>query len=262
MDEPREKGSMLRNTCCFCWNAHMPNWKELKHAYGSAEDIPEIISALTPDPRSSAWDDLWSRVCHQGTTYSASPAVLPFLLSLASNWNAANRAMPLALAGSIVSAPQTILDGCERTVEALRTLALDTVQNGELSREDRIYVMQSVLAFQGEHLWGRVLDHLSDGEFSASCPACRTDLYLVIGKHGVFVTSGDWVRDPRVAKTEIKPLEADRLLGVGNWLYTVSVQSNDLELSHWIRYLFGTSKCPNCDEPFNLPDAIAEIEGE
>jgi len=238
----------------------MPNWRELKHAYGSAEDIPAIISALTPDPKSQAWEDLWSRVCHQGTTYSASPAVLPFLLSVASNWSTTDRAMPLTLAGSIVAAPQTILDGYEETVEGLRTLALDTVNNPGLSREDRIYVMQSVLAFQGDRLWGRVLDHLEDGEFPASCPACRKDLYIVIGKHGIFVTSDDWVSKPRVVRTEIKPLEADTLSGVGKWLHTVSVQSNDSELSYWVGYLFGTSKCPECGRPFDLPDAIAEID--
>ena len=203
----------------------MPNWRELSHAYGSAEDIPEIISALTPDATSPAWDDLWSRVCHQGTTYSASPAVLPFLLSVASNWSTTDRVMPLTLAGAIVAAPQTILDGNEETVEGLRILALSTVKNPELSRQDRIYLMQSVLAFQGDRLWGRVLDHLDDGEFSALCPACRKSLYVVVGKHGFFVTSGDWVREPCVVKTEVKPSEAHALTGIGKWLHTVSVQS-------------------------------------
>ena len=238
----------------------MPNWRELKHAYGSAEDIPEIISALTPDPKSPAWEDLWSRVCHQGTTYSASPAVLPFLLSIASNWSTTDRAMPLALAGSIVAAPQTILHGFEEAVEGLRTLALDTVKDPGLSREDRVYVMQSVLAFQGDRLWGKVLDHLNDGEFPASCTACRKELYLVIGQHGLFVTSADWVRESSVSKTEIKPLEANSLTGVGKWLYTVSMQSNDSDLSNWVRYLFGSSKCPDCGKLFHLPDAIAQIE--
>ena len=148
----------------------------------------------------------------------------------------------------------------EETVDGLRTLALDTVKNPRLSREDRIYVMQSALAFQRDRLWGRVLDHLNDGEFPASCPACRKDLYPLIGKHGIFVTSGDWVRAPSVVRTEIKPLEADTLTGIGKWLHTVSVQSHDPELADWIRYMFGTSKCPECGKPFDLPDAIAEIE--
>jgi hypothetical protein len=127
----------------------MPNWKELSHAYGSAEDLPGIISALTPDPNAPAWDDLWSRVCHQGTTYSASPAVLPFLLLAASGWDARGRAMPLALAGAIVSAPQTTLSGHEPTVEALRVLALATVKGPELSRNDRIVVMHLSWRFKG-----------------------------------------------------------------------------------------------------------------
>jgi len=232
----------------------------LRHAYGSAEDLPGIISALKPDPNAPAWVELCSRVCHQGTTYSASPAVLPFLLSAASGWDAPARAMPLALAGSIVSAPQTALSGYEPTVEALRVLALDTVKDRELSRDDRIYVMQSVLSLQGDRLWGRVLDHLSDGEFPALCPACRKDLCVVVGKHGFFVAAGEWVRNSQTPRMEIRPLEAGNLAGVGNWLYSVCDQSGDSELAGWIRYLFGVSKCPECRQPFGLVDAIAEIE--
>lgn len=133
---------------------------------------------------------------------------------------------------------------------------LDTVKDPELSREERVYVMQSVLAFQGDELWGKVLDHLNDGEFPALCPACQKELYLLIGKHGIFVTSADWVRESSVAKTGIEPLEANSLTGVGKWLYTVSMQSNDSDLSTWTRNLFGSSKCPDCGELFHLPDAI------
>jgi hypothetical protein len=235
----------------------MANWKELRHAYGSAEDLPEIISALTPDPNSPAWDELWSRVCHQGTTYSASPAVLPFLLRAASGWDSAARATPLLLAGSIVSAPQTTLSGYEPTVEALRILALDTVRDRELSRNDRIYVMQSALAFQRDRLWGRVLEHLVDGEFPALCPTCRRDIYVVIGRYGFFVAAGDWVRSPQTPRTEIRPRETEELNGVGSWLYRVCAESGDSELGEWIRYVFGVSKCPECQESFEVPAAIA-----
>jgi hypothetical protein len=238
----------------------MPNWKELSHAYGSAEDLPGIISALKPDPNAPAWDDLWSRVCHQGTTYSASPAVLPFLLRSASGWDAAARAMPLALAGSIVSAPQTTLSGYEQTVEALRVLALDTVKDRELSRNDRIHVMQSVLALQGDRLWGRVLDHLTDGEFPAVCPDCGKDLYVVVGKYGFFVAAGEWVQNSQTSRTEIRPLETEELTEIGNWLYSVCNESGDLELAGWIRYLFGVSKCPECRQTFVVADAISGIE--
>jgi hypothetical protein len=39
-------------------------------------------------------------------------------------------------------------------VEQLRQLAIETLSHSNLSRADRIYIMQSVLAFEGDRLWG------------------------------------------------------------------------------------------------------------
>ena len=57
----------------------MTDWAELQHAYGSAEDVPALLAAAaeTSDETGKVWDDLWSRLCHQGTVYSASRAALP-----------------------------------------------------------------------------------------------------------------------------------------------------------------------------------------
>jgi len=243
----------------------MPNWKELRHAYGPAEDLPQILSALTPDPDAPAWDDLWSRVCHQGTTYSASPAVLPFLLDLASSWKAPARVSPLFLAGAIVAARETVLAGYEPTVEALRTQAVETAKASGLSRSDRIYVMDSALALGGDRLWGGVLNHLNDGEFPGVCPWCsgRTlgkDLYLVIGKYGFFTTAGDWLRDPKASKNEIQPQPAEALIGAASWMHAVSIEAGDPELAEWCCYLFGSSKCPHCGQPFQVASAIAAAQ--
>ncbi len=82
----------------------MTNWAELSHAYGSAEDIPALLEALTPGRHDDdAWNDLWSRVCHQDSVYSASAAVLPHLRVLAQAWAPADRLSPLTLANAIVS---------------------------------------------------------------------------------------------------------------------------------------------------------------
>jgi uncharacterized protein (UPF0212 family) len=240
----------------------MPNWKELRHAYGPAEDLPQILSALTPDPKARAWRDLWSRVCHQGTTYSASPAVLPFLLDLASSWNASERALPLSLAGAIVSAPKTILSGYEPTVERSRILAVETAKAPELSRTERIYAMESALALGGDRLWGRALNHLEDGEFPGVCPACGKDFYVVTGKYGFFSTAEEWLRDPKAARNEIQLQPAEALTGAGKWLHNVSTEAGDSELGEWCRYLFGSSKCPHCGQPFEIAAAIAGAQAD
>ena len=81
----------------------MTDWSRLHHAYGTAEDIPGLLATVTPDPQHAGWNDLWSRLCHQGTVYPASYAALPTLTRLAREWSAADRRMPLILAGAIVA---------------------------------------------------------------------------------------------------------------------------------------------------------------
>ena len=61
------------------------NWSQLTHAYGSAEDVPELIRALAdPDKevRESALWNLYGNIFHQGTRYSATPHAVPFLYEL------------------------------------------------------------------------------------------------------------------------------------------------------------------------------------
>jgi hypothetical protein len=61
-----------------------PRWAELQHAYGSAEDIPELLSLLKALPDSHGkeepWFSLWSALAHQGDVYSASFAAVPHVI--------------------------------------------------------------------------------------------------------------------------------------------------------------------------------------
>jgi hypothetical protein len=58
------------------------SWKNLEHAYGSAENIPVLLAQLSgfPDEHSyeqEPWFTLWSSLCHQGDIYPASFAAVP-----------------------------------------------------------------------------------------------------------------------------------------------------------------------------------------
>ncbi len=53
----------------------MTDWSRLAHAYGSAEDIPDLLDQLVPDPGADVWGELWSCTCHQ-LTARASPRFL------------------------------------------------------------------------------------------------------------------------------------------------------------------------------------------
>ena len=60
----------------------MVKWENLKHAYGTAENIPSLLAQLASFPAESSWKQepwfsLWSALCHQGDIYSASFAAVP-----------------------------------------------------------------------------------------------------------------------------------------------------------------------------------------
>ena len=59
-------------------------WLELKHAYGTAGDIPALLQQLEQVPSSKdnaePWFTLWSALAHQGDVYSASFAAVPYVV--------------------------------------------------------------------------------------------------------------------------------------------------------------------------------------
>ena len=61
-----------------------PKWSELKHAYGAASDIPELLRQLESfhdsDGESEPWFTIWSSLAHHGDVYTASFAAVPHVI--------------------------------------------------------------------------------------------------------------------------------------------------------------------------------------
>lgn len=75
-------------------------WSTLKHAYGPATDVPQLLRSLlsgTTDECREACQDLHSNVWHQGTVYPASAAIVPFLFELLSCDNKLARGCAVSL---------------------------------------------------------------------------------------------------------------------------------------------------------------------
>lgn len=66
-----------------------PRWRELRHAYGDAANVPTLLKALAASPgpalgpNDQPWFDLWSCLCHQGDVYTASYAAVPHIVEIA-----------------------------------------------------------------------------------------------------------------------------------------------------------------------------------
>ena len=62
------------------------DWASVTHAYGPADDVPDMIRAMTSDDaeiRQQAFYQAYGNIWHQGTVYAATAPAVPFLLELA-----------------------------------------------------------------------------------------------------------------------------------------------------------------------------------
>lgn len=240
----------------------MTNWATLTHAYGSAADIPAMLDAVTPEPHTEAWNDLWSAVCHQGSVYSASAAVLPQLRAMAQQWAPGDRLAPLVLAGAIVASrdpsPDFDIAPFRADVDALAMLAMDAITAARWSRVDFIYLLQAAMGLQGHALWGGQLDRLADGEFHAVCNACDAELQVAIGEYGYFVTDEEWLDRPDTPRHAIEAAEAASLTGIGARLHGLAHDADQPAVAHDLRHLFGHATCPACSQRLSIADAIAK----
>jgi len=70
------------------------DWASLRHAYGSAEDVPGLLWGLAstdPVERAGALDGMYGAVHHQGIVYDSTLACVPFLFALAACEEVADR---------------------------------------------------------------------------------------------------------------------------------------------------------------------------
>lgn len=59
------------------------DWRRLVHAYGRAEDVPEMLrNAVSEDAdeRDRGWDGIWGALNHQGDFYDSTVATIPFFI--------------------------------------------------------------------------------------------------------------------------------------------------------------------------------------
>jgi hypothetical protein len=85
---------------------HNIPWSELKHAYGNADDVPELLMDLVhedEDARQSALYQLFGNVWHQGTVYEATSYVVPYLVNLLKSSTTPNRDLVAGLFAAIAN---------------------------------------------------------------------------------------------------------------------------------------------------------------
>lgn len=244
----------------------MTDWSQLTHAYGSAEDIPVLLGQAAPDGSDQVWSDLWSRLCHQGSVYSASHAAIPTLAEMAQQWPAPARFEPILLAAAIVAGvdqPWHLPDvhsTYAAPIEILATLARQALAHRSLAADapTYVYVLQALLAFEDIEVWSNRLDDINDEECEVPCPQCETENFVVFGQYGHFSTLDSMYMESDTAQREpLEPASPENLSPLALRLHTQALADGHPDVAEKITFLFGDARCADCGQMFRVDEAVS-----
>ena len=244
-------------------------WAELSHADGSARDVPELLSRLAAGDETTI-QDLSAALCHQGSVFDSSFAVVPHLVRIAARVDDPElKANTLVLVGLIASCSNERSEGSlAPDIDAAYHAALPealqlSIATLQLSFEpyDAVYLLQTAAWLHGLSTLGRVLAGFLDEEFTIQCPKCDRELFVWPEEEaGGFSTAGeDPIESPDTLRT---PIVAGPTPGAANeahylWLLEVGGESALSVIGNQLPYLFGSGTCPLCSAPFTLLEQLS-----
>lgn len=237
----------------------MTDWALLGDAYGSARDIPELLAQAKAEANDDGevWQELWGRLCHQGTVASASYAAIPELAEMAALRAPAGYIAPLHLAAAIIAShdgpedPRVVRQRYPTELARLRGVAERNLSCADGDREF-VYGLQALMAFEDGGVWQRHLEAVADGEITMECPSCHD--FLVMNLEGSEIRMASFA-DASVGSTPVSPVEpaldspALRIIALSRGYGFDGVAAT-------VPYLLSTVVCPSCRNRFDLPDAL------
>ena len=158
-----------------------PAWATLRHAYGTAEDIPRTIEQLHLDPANAdAWEHLWSALCHQFDVYEASFAAVPHVVHLMANIPAEARLEAVNFVGTIAACalrpaapaiPATLAQSYEAALGEAGAQVLECLRLATWDAEDYRVLLGALAAMRGE---GVLAFDIFEAGRERACPVCES----------------------------------------------------------------------------------------
>jgi len=229
------------------------DWAAAQDAYGSASAVPGLLRRAAADPNNAeVWQDLWSRLCHQGTVYEASFLAIPALAAMSRSAAPTAHSQPLHLLAGIAGSTDVrgtadtlaqyaaALASCLPAAEAYAAAAADDA--------DFCYALSVVAGLRGERVWHEVLTFVADGEAFGGCLVCGVDICLFLDTNPARV-SLSWFPPPD--GPELVLAEPVTIEGFAQELLEMAARHSRYNITRRLLALLGDSQCPTCEEPFS-----------
>jgi hypothetical protein len=122
-------------------------WNNLAHAYGPADDVPELLRAMQTAPPDLRGEDsplwqLFGNIYHQGTVYEATSYAVPYLIGLAADAETPDRIGILSLLASIADG-SSYLDVHEELLRHSRARGVGTPKFEQEKRRELAWVARA-----------------------------------------------------------------------------------------------------------------------
>lgn len=252
-------------------------WKELRQAYGPAKDTPGHIKAMAKSaPKEiidgkSAWSEVWNSLCHQYSTYTATYAAIPHLVSIAEQGSLEMRLEALVFCGTVSAfgkmeggpPPDDLVEPYESAMKRMGTLSLGVVREAAaqnlLARYPLPYLIQALLVLRfGAFPTACFITRFIDGDLGveAECPECDAENYVDLNDVEI-VDEAARVRDLEDGLRLVKDFSeeqwtSENVVQIGAALASTS---GDHDLSEKILNLRSEVICSSCGKSFLLSES-------
>lgn len=161
-----------------------PRWAELTQSYGTAEDVPRLLVALScigrEDQRAEVWFALWRTLYRPGEVYTGSYAAVPHLLEISAGFGIRERAEAVHLITRIEasrrepaspSIPLDLVEGYATTVDSLPAFVAAMADDPWSTEVAQIFAAAMLVGKRHPELARGVLEL---GR-ALTCPTCGSD---------------------------------------------------------------------------------------
>jgi hypothetical protein len=261
----------------------MIDCSNLEDVGGSAQPIPELLEELKNSRDPEILDELWQRLCHQGSVYSASFAALPELVKIAEQWHPSNDCLNIiSLATSILTGEDgdnlrrpsrgveseesqewtttsdridinsPTRDRYQTEIDTLLRLLEIYLQRSDLAY-DLIDLLSPIVKLKGYHSWSEALEYfaLSWIGWGGDCDRCGEFIYIYTKDESAIAEVEK--TDSQTLQTFLAPAPTESLTGIARWLYDNACDRGFELYAQKILYILGTGSCPQCGANFQVP---------
>lgn len=264
-----------------------PRWRELDHAYGSAERLPHQLTELLTkqyygnDPH----DVLFGCLCHQGSIYTATYAAVPHCVAAFPYQSLEGRRFLSMFLGAVAvttdapPVPAELKADYRAAIEAAKGLVVEEAKTSGVPSAEYAHILAAVAAIHGLAAINHVVEWLLiNDEMNGLCGKCHstfrifpTQLPLVAFDTAASHAREDEEADPGqggspVTPTQTPPMEWDGSIRETNallWLTALAKAAGQTEIVETLYAAFGMLSCPRCNETIHLwRSAIADFNAE